>query len=307
MDLQQQKTEVELGDEQKQEDVERIPADQWDDLIDYVLAEQIESYTCTLYRLVLRKHVQVCKWHDEVPDSHELGKMYGSGNYVLIAKFTKGKQLPLIKSYRFSLDKSYDQLRMGSSMPVASNPATLQPDMSQLMAMFGMMKEMFQVFLPSGNQGTGAFTPEMMTGIYQNVNRLLYRQSLENQKMITDMTRKLNEVGDQEIDETQQTEKNDDNGSDIIGKVIELIKQFLPVFLNTKGPAKTIMTNQARNTTVFQEVTKNPELLKAVIDGLKKEIGPENTKKVVEDLGIKKPGLPPVQKPVSKPIAKRVK
>ena len=230
---------------------------------------------------------------ENIPSIHEVGLQFGSGRYVMIFNIPKGiNSDKKTTSRRFRIGSYYDQAKRNLANGLNYNaqfnsclPFPMQKEkiedtkkgFSEVVEVINMLKPLLTNNNNNAMQEAGMVS-QMMIGMFQNVNKLMQSQMLENMKMMNDLNRKTLSI-DYDNEESEDLENDG-----VIGMIKPLLK-FLPMLLK-KGAvgeaAKTMVTENED----FQRLIKNTKDLYKVVRYLRQTSGKEKTDLVLQKLNI---------------------
>jgi hypothetical protein len=254
---------------------------------------------------------QVCQWVNEIPEAHQVGLMFGSGRYLIWVNI---KALKKYKAYNFRIHQYYDELRRqqsaagqvpgggyGNSPIILNTPPAAQGNGGQsLDAAFSMIERLMSIMLPliASKQAQQVDPLAMMTGVYSGVNKIMQRNMIETQQLMTEMQRaRLTgpENEDNDYDDMEGTTMPEEKPVTLFEQIAPLIQQFLPVLIGT-GPKAAAMANTVQSLPQFKQVLSRPDELKKIVAHLEKTQGKEKTAKLLKRLNVAAPAGGEVQK-----------
>jgi len=265
-----------------------------DEISDYVGAEDVAEYKGLLYKYNEvdgggKRRVQVFKYYNIIPDSHEVGTMFGGGRYLLWLSGTRqGKRFS--RSFNLKLGKNYDDImntaKKAQNAAIAGNGHSgtgaapvngAHVDVMQVMNFALTLVEKISGSMPRVNQPVQL--PEtVLTNLYNHMQKLMFSQARDTQRMIQELRR------EEEPEEVEPVAQLGTSDNDFALKIIELIKSVLPTILNPL--MGTVAVNAAKKTQEFKRIKDDPNLQREVMEGLKREVGPENTEKIAKSFGL---------------------
>lgn len=262
------------------------------ELSDFIAGGDTAEYSALLYRYNEadgdgKRRVQIWKYYNEIPDSHQLGLIFGGGRYLLVVSGQSRKGDRVFKSFNLRLGKNYDELsaQTKKAQNIAAIGAPVQAvinggkelDVMQIMNFaLTLVEKVTKLQAPVAQP---APLPEaVLSNVYNHFQRLMFTQARDTQRMIHDMR----EREGQPVEEPEGDGAG--NNGDFALKIIELIKGVLPALLNPV--AAKVAVQVAKKSQEFQRIKGDPRLQEEVIDGLKREVGEKNTERIVEEFGI---------------------
>lgn len=309
------------------EDLSGIVEDTFDDrLRQWVEESNIESLQPVVY---LYKYENprtgddkefVQKWTNEIPDYDTIGLTHGSGRYLIMVQIPRSKTDRKIKSkaLRIRIGTRYDRLKaeqdnavrqatisasggsFAGSAPVSGlQPLTTQSD--SLNHAFGMMKDMFSMFMPLLIK---SMQPAPMAVQNQNpadMNLMM----MQSAKMIQDMAKNnardiaqfTREIVSQNINpqtqlpapaEREYEDMPPQNPPTFIEQIMPVVAQLLPALI-AGGPKAALTAGAVNAMPQVQQVLQNKEELKKFVDAFDKKIGKEQVDKVLKSLKVNRP------------------
>lgn len=255
---------------------------------------------------------QCCQWVNELPDQHSIGLKFGSGRYFMAISVPPGKkQRKLSTSRRFSLHPYYDTLRKEEqSRAFVQGPAAAQGAIPQPQRVVGvsdpslaLLERVFTMLTPILQ---AAMRPPVSPGAemvqsYQALSHVLRESALENQALLTDMTRKqaglvgyADNEGDNEMEVVQQPKPS----------LIEtILPSLMPIIekLIGGGPQAAAAGAVVKAMPQFKQITSDPRGLSEIINALDKDrrFGPDKVNAMLKQLKIARPQGRTVPRPVS--------
>jgi len=264
-----------------------------DEITDYIGLDDLTDYKGLLYKYNEadgggKRRVQVYKYYNTIPDSHEVGVLFGGGRYLLwLSGIKDGKRFS--RSFNLKLGKNYDDLMVAAKRDKnvsaivgggasASGSGSHGPvDVMQVMNFALTLVEKISGSIPK--QSTAPQLPEaVLTNLYQHMQRLMFSQARDTQRMIQELRK------DDDTIEYEPAVAVNPADNDFAIKIIELIKSVLPTLLNPLIGSGVV--SAAKKTEEFRRIKDNPDLQREVIEGLKREVGPENTEKIKRSFGL---------------------
>lgn len=255
--------------------------------------------TFYIYRLNGRKRSQLGRWvnESELPDTHEAGLKWGSGDYdiVMTAPPLRAGGKSIIVSYPFTIDPYYDELRVEE---MRKNPYAM-------MAFPGQMQQppqqdsgknfMDAITLLQGLIGTLAplmrpadANPDMSKHFQTNfrmLNDVMKRSMEDNIELFGDYQRKILMLKDRNLDDSDEVAPGETES--VIEKIVPYLKDWLPLLVGGGQPAKAV-AGTVKKTQMYKEIVKSKALTKGLIEFLDKDKGREETDKVLLALGVKR-------------------
>lgn len=254
---------------------------------------------------------QICKWEGELPDTHQIGLMFGSGRYLLwVNSNERGKY----KAIALKIHPYYDELRRKSAMngeqlpgmPVnySQNTPYITPQRTPetgngMEAAFGMVERVFALLTPIiASRAAQPDPAEKMLGMYAGLNRILQQSAIENSRLINESLRpRLPAPADSYDDEYepepgQGATMGQEPPKSILDQIIPLIGQFAPLLLGS-SPAAQTAAQTIKQLPQFRNVVKDETELRAIIAHLDKTQGPKKTDAVLKRLGVTRPATVP--------------
>lgn len=269
------------------------------------LEEQIPIYYLSKYENYLSGESKafIAKFEDcEPPDEHLIGKLYGSGRYLLSCTIppVRGKK-GTTRLYRFRVHPSFDNVAGGPNLPgaqqqmvmIPSAPGHAEPGMVQA---FGMMEKLLMMLMPLFNRPRDENVLGILQQNYSSVNDLMKKQMQDNLKMIGDYQRTIADIGDTGTMNTE-TETETEERPSIIDQFGPLIQQWLPVLLGG-GPKAAAAGALVNSVPQVQQIMKDKFQLRQIIAYLDQSNGPDATDKLLSALKIQRIGKRPVSVPV---------
>jgi hypothetical protein len=338
----------EFNDSTPQEEVARSPAPGYDpDFVEVEVknpemeerlrewsmqgnVENISPYAI-LYRFLNKatsgKMEQLNRFDGDIPSRHDIGLLYGAGNYYMILTRPGGKNQPRkATSYSFQLGDTYNEMKRQEDqrkvpafqgMPIYQQ-APQQGANSQGSALkdaFGMvqtmMVQMMGLIAPIIN-GALANKPQAQLpapgapdlGVYRTINDLLKSQTKENISFYNEMAKGIINMGPGETVATEE-EPEVKKEPDMLDKLLKVIEPFIPLLSQNNFAAKTAAAGFRAVPAVkqvIQDVTNKPDLAKGIVAYVVQKEGPEGARNVLKNMGINpdKYGIQMVMVPESK-------
>jgi hypothetical protein len=245
----------------------------------------------------------------EPPDEEEIGRMHGSGRYLICASIPKTtKREGRMRAYRVRLHKRYDDLKRENERQSIGQPFMLPAPASMLPApasmpgqgmadMFGMMERMVAMFTtminPLLNRPRDENVKEFMKSMYSTMGEAMQSSMSENLRMMAEMKRIAIE-GSQDMNQVQvDTTIEQEQQSTILSQIIPLLSEFLPKILG--GGAKSEAVREVvRMTPQFKRLIKDRAELVRVIRYLDQSKGTDETNRILLALKVARPGVPAV-------------
>lgn len=268
-----------------------------DEITDYIGADDGTEYKGLLYKYNEtdgggKRRVQVFKYYNEIPDSHQVGTMFGGGRYLLwVSGVKKGQRFS--RSFNLKLGKNYDDLMNaakkaqntaaitgGGAVGAVLGPVNGSPvDVMQVMNFALTLVEKISGSFPKPAQSPQL--PEaVLSNLYNHMQRLMFTQARDTQRMLQEL--RSNEEPTVEYEPVSPGAGD----NDFALKIIELIKSVLPTILNPIMGG--VAVSAAKKTPEFRRIKDDPNLQREVIEGLRRDIGSENTDKIAKTFGLDK-------------------
>jgi hypothetical protein len=243
----------------------------------------------------------------EPPDEEEIGRMHGSGRYLICASIPKTtKREGRMRAYKVRLHKRYDDLKREnerqsigqpfmSPAPASMSPAPASMPGQGMADMFGMLERMVAMFTtminPLLNRPRDENVKEFMKSMYSTMGEAMQSSMSENLRMMAEMKRIAIE-GSQDMNQVQvDTTIEQEQQSTILSQIIPLLSEFLPKILG--GGAKSEAVREVvRMTPQFKRLIKDRAELVRVIQYLDQSKGTEETNRILSALKVARPGVP---------------
>jgi hypothetical protein len=292
--------------------------------------ENISPYAI-LYRFINKatsgKMEQMNRFDGDIPSRHEIGLMYGAGNYYLILIRPAGqKQGRKNTSYSFQLGETYNDLKrledqkkvpVYNGLPVYQQTPQARSDGqgTALKDAFGMvqtmMVQMMALISPIIN-GALANKPQAQLpapgapdlGVYRTINDLLKSQTKENISFYNEMAKGIINMGP-DASTTVEEEPKDEKQPDMLDKLLKVIEPFIPLLSQNNLAAKTAAAGFRAIPAVkqvVQDVTNKPDIAQGIVAYVVEKEGPEGARNVLKNMGINpdKYGIQMVMVPANK-------
>ena len=276
------------------------------------LEEQAPIYYLSKYENYLSGESKafIAKFEDcEPPDEHLIGKLYGSGRYLLSCTIpgARGKK-GFTRLYRFRVHPSFDNVSGGPSNPgalVAPGAGIQMHSENGMVQSFAMMEKLLMLLIPLFNRPRDENVLGILNQNYSSVNDLMKKQMQENLKMITDYQRTIADIGDTGTMETETEVEAAVDKPSIMEQFGPIIKQWLPILLGggLKAEAAGALVQSVPQ---VQQIMRDKFQLRKIISYLDSSNGPDATDKLLAALKIQRSGKRPVQVPVQQ-VQTRVK
>lgn len=260
-----------------------------------------ENYTSGETKAFLHKY-EDC----DPPDEYLIGKMYGSGRYLLtlVIPPVRGKTKGTTRIYRFRVSPSFDQAatspsESGSALPVRQ----YSPEVSFAQS-FGLIERMLALLIPLFNRPRDENVLGILNQNYSAVNELMKKQMTDNIKLIHDYQRNIADLGEVMFDSETEVEPAEAAPS-ILEQFAPIIQQWLPLLLG-KGPQAKAAGAVVSAVPQVQQIIRDKIELRKIINYLDQTQGPDQTDKILENLKITRAGKKPVAvQPAAQPRARK--
>lgn len=260
-----------------------------EDLTPVYYLSKYENYTSGETKAFLHKF-EDC----EPPDEYLIGKMYGSGRYLLTCVIppVRGKTKGFTRMYRFRVSPSFDQANQAPPESGSALPVRQYSPEANFVQSFSMFEKMLALLIPLFNRPRDENVLGILNQNYTAVNELLKKQMGENLRLLNDYQRNVADLGELMI-ETEKEEIETEDTPNILEQFAPLIQQWLPLLLG-KGPQAKAAGAVVSAVPQVQQIFKDKIELRKIINYLDQSQGPEATNKILANLKITRAGKKPV-------------
>lgn len=255
-----------------------------------------------LYRVIKggkRALIHKTKDFTDLPDEHEIGLKYGSGDFeILMTAPNPDKRMKnIVVSHMITIDTSYDELRR-QSIPNVQQYDSGKSLNEALTLIQGIMATLIPLIRPPESGGD---IKKLFDDMYSFQGNMMKRSVENSLQMINDYQRKMamlkytpEKPPMRQIDDDED-DTPPDNFGNIITQIMPLIKEYLPKIISSSPDAK-IYQGIVKQTELFKEISKNKKMVDALVNHLDKTQGEEVTTKLLNSLGIKRLKVLPIEK-----------
>lgn len=238
---------------------------------------------------------------EEIPEPHQVGLMFGSGRYYIILRRPKGdREEADAETHSFKLHARYDQLKREHEAEKARSnaaliPAGQQPASSQ--ETFSIVKDILSLLLPV-IKAAQQQQPQIIAqpphdggakeafNAYALMQEVLKNNLYDTAKTYKDIARKFSKLPEIESDiDTDEEDEPAPKEKGVMEKIIDMIEPFFNLIAQ-KGIAGKIAAATMKAAPAFNEVLKDKNLCKMIVDYFDKTRGRESADLALRNLGI---------------------
>lgn len=240
----------------------------------------------------------IAKYKDgDPPDEDDIGRMYGSGRYLLLMSIpkqpgTRGKSK--VQGYRFRVHPTYDKLK-NAPVPFGANVAQPYPVIQQQAGngfsdAIAILERLMTVMVPMFNQPKDDSIQDVLSKSYDVMGDVMRKNMLGNVSMINEFQKQLALAGGGTMNFDTEVEEEEEQAPSLVEQIAPFLTEWLPKIIGNTPQAK-VAQQAVKMTPQFRQVIKDRAEFIKLVQYLDQTTGTEKTDKVLTALQIKRPGV----------------